>query len=302
MTQQPSVTVVIPCHNDGQYLRQAVDSCLMQTMENIEIIIVDDGSDDRATQRVLMEMQDPRITVLHANHIGPAGARNIAIRHAHGRYILPLDADDWIEPQYIASAAAVLDASSEVGIVYCRAKLFGRQEGVWELPTFSLENFLTDNCIFITSMFRKQDWQDVGGFSEAFRHGLEDYDFWLSLVERGRKVVQFPEILFHYRIKERSRSTELNASSAHMMESYALLYTRHRKLYQDNMDTAFLGLRKALIEEKILAGTSSAQLRDPVAEYWKTLRLLKPGRARKVEAVLTAKIRLAQRLRQFIGK
>lgn len=289
MAETPIVSIVMPCYNDGQYLRQAVDSCLRQTLQSIEIIVVDDGSDDRITAEVLKSLSDPRIKVLHTDHIGPAGARNMAIQHAKGRYILPLDADDWIEPDYIACAAEVLNAQSDVGIVYCHADLFGEKEGAWCLPEFSLENFLLDNCIFITALFRKADWQAVGGFSEEFKHGLEDYDFWLALIKRGRAVYQFPETWFHYRIKKISRTTQLVSSINHTTATYEMLYQRHKDFYSQHMDTYVLSLRKALIEQRMLHGSNAAQQADPVVEYWQTIRLLKPQWAKRIESLLMIK-------------
>lgn len=289
MAEHPVVSVVMPCYNDGLYLRQAVDSCLQQTFKSIEIIIVNDGSDDRLTASVLKELVDPRITILHADRIGPAGARNMAIQRANGRYILPLDADDWIEPEYLEHAVNVLNTRCDVGIVYCHACLFGEKEGVWHLPEYSLENILLDNCIFITALFQKADWQAVGGFSTEFKHGLEDYDFWLSLIERGRAVYQFPETWFHYRIKKNSRTSQMVSSIDRTAATYQLLYQRHKRLYGQHMDEYVLGLRRALIEQKMLHGNSTAQEVDPVAEYWQTIKLLKPKQAQKIERLLMLK-------------
>lgn len=289
MNEQPVVSIIMPCYNDGQYLQQAISSCLQQTFQSIELIIVDDGSDDDCTISTLKTLLDPRITILHANHIGPSGARNTAIQHAKGRYILPLDADDWIDPKYIEHAVKILDARADVGIVYCRAYLFGEKEGIWHLPEYSLENILLDNCIFITALFRKADWQTVGGFSEEFNHGLEDYDFWLSLIERGRTVYQFPDVWFHYRIKKSSRSTQMVSSIDQTTATYKLLYQRHKGLYMQHIDEYILGLRRALIEQKMLHGNNAAQGADPVAEYWQTLRLLKPKIAKRIESLLPIK-------------
>ena len=294
---KPIVSIVIPCYNDGAYLQQAIDSCLAQTYEALEILVVNDGSTDRATKAVLGRLSEPNIKVLHTNHLGPAQARNAAIAQSSGRYILPLDADDWIDPEYVAQAVSVLDQQPEVGIVYCHAELFGEKSGPWSLPDFSLEHFLTDNCIFIASMFRKEDWQLVGGFSQEFKHGLEDYDFWLSLIERGRAVHQFSQVWFHYRIKPVSRSTQMNHHVTHMVDTYALLYQRHRAFYQQHMDAYCAGLRRALIWKNALLGENTAMSTDPVSEYWLSLRVLKPRLAWRIEKLLMAKNRIREAMR-----
>lgn len=289
MADQPRVSVVIPCYNDGAYLQQAIESCLRQTMREIEVIVVDDGSDDAVTQAVLEKQSDSRVAVFSTNRTGPAAARNKAIEHARGRYILPLDADDWIDPEYIASAVQVLDKKPNVGIVYCRAKLFGEQEEDWNLPDFEFNTFLLDNCIFITAMFRKEDWETIGGFSTEFKHGLEDYDFWLSVIELGREVYQFPNKWFHYRLKKESRTTQMISSVAATAETYELLFQRHRALYLKHIDSYVRGLRRTLIEQKVLNGSNGAQKKDAVAEYWQTIKVLKPKRARQVERLLALK-------------
>lgn len=291
------VSVIMPCYNDGRYIQQAVDSCLQQTLQDIEIIVVDDGSDDYATCKILKTLDDPRIVLLHSNRIGPSNARNVAIKNARGRYILPLDSDDWIEPEYAERAAAILDERLDIGIVYCHAKLFGEKEGAWNLPDYSLETFLLDNCIFVTALFRKEDWETIGGFSDEFKYGLEDYDFWLSLIERGRGVYQFQKTWFHYRIKKSSRTTELVSSINRAASTYELLYQRHRELYIQRADEYIPNLRRALIEQKMLNCNNAAQVADPVAEYWQTVKLLKPKRAMRIERLLMLEKAIRGKLR-----
>lgn len=297
MSRNPIVSIVIPCYNDGAYLQQAIDSCLAQHYEALEILVVDDGSTDKTTKSLLSKLKSSKIKVLHTNHVGPSQARNTAIVEARGEYILPLDADDWIEPEYIPHAVEVLNTQPEVGIVYCRAELFGEKSGLWSLPTFSLENFLVDNCIFITALFRKSDWQLVGGFSQEFKHGLEDYDFWLSLLEKGRTVHQFNDVWFHYRIKPVSRSTEMNNDTQRTLDTYTLLYQRHQAFYQQHMETYCLGLRKVLIRKNLLLGDTSAVSKDPVGEYWLSIRQLKPKLASRIEKLLRAKQRIQEAIK-----
>ena len=80
---QPTVSVIVPCYNDGAYLEQAITSALAQTMPALEVLVVDDGSTDAATKEVLSRQSDSRVRVLHTPHVGPAQARNAAIREAH---------------------------------------------------------------------------------------------------------------------------------------------------------------------------------------------------------------------------
>ena len=139
------VSVIMPCYNDGRYIKEAIDSLRRQTYSNFELIVVDDGSDDSETVSILSTLNDGKTTVLHTNHLRPAGARSYGIERARGKYILPLDSDDTIEPTYLEKAVNVLETQPDIGVVYCQADLFGEKSGRWELPDYSRRAMLLDN-------------------------------------------------------------------------------------------------------------------------------------------------------------
>ena len=119
------VSIIIPCYNQGQYVDDAVSSCLAQTYDNIEIIIVNDGSTDKFTNDFLSKYQRPKTKVINKRNEGLAEARNTGINNATGKYILPLDADDKIAPTYVEKAVQIIEQDESVGIVYCLAEYFG---------------------------------------------------------------------------------------------------------------------------------------------------------------------------------
>ena len=94
------VSVIMPCYNDGRYIEEAVESVFTQTYPDIELIVIDDGSDEQETLDVLERLRD-KIILLKTDHVRPAGARNYGIERASGKYILPLDSDDRIDKTYI---------------------------------------------------------------------------------------------------------------------------------------------------------------------------------------------------------
>ena len=118
------VSVIIPCYNQGHFLDEAVDSILEQTYANIEIIVVNDGSTDEDTIRRLNNLDSEKATVVTTANQGLAAARNNGILKSNGEYILPLDADDLIAPDYLEKAVAAIAKDPDAGIVYCRAKSF----------------------------------------------------------------------------------------------------------------------------------------------------------------------------------
>ncbi|MCH3951211.1 MAG: glycosyltransferase family 2 protein [Acidaminococcus sp.] len=244
------VSVIIPCFNDGLYIDDAVNSALKQTYPNIEVVICDDGSFDKLTLQKLEEYEKKGITVIYKKNEGPSAARNVAIKASKGEYILPLDADDKIDSSYVAKAVKILDEDPHVGIVYCQAFLFGENKGKWDLPKYSMGKMLVNNVIFVSGLFRKSDWSTVGGYCLDLKYGIEDYDFWLSILGLGRRVVQLPEFLFYYRIKKESRNKKFDQDPKIKLWTCNKIYARHKQLYLDNLDDFYFEIRSELIKQE----------------------------------------------------
>lgn len=242
-----TVSVVMPCYNDGEYIEQAVASLRAQTYSDIELIVVDDGSDDVQTVRIIRDLSFPCVKRLCTPHSGPAFARNAGIAAAQGEYILPLDADDTIDPSYIARAVSILEENTEIGIVYCQASFFGKKTGRWLLPPYSLKEMLIGNIIFASALFRKVDWEKVGGYNPNMKYGLEDYDFWLSLLENGAEIYQIQEVLFHYRIKPVSRSSAMQKSMDMLKAAYRQVYLNHKAFYTSHHELYTDALRERVL-------------------------------------------------------
>lgn len=233
------VSIIIPCYNAGEFLAETMNSVLAQTYSDVEVVIVDDGSPDPVTRELLDQAQWPNTRIIHQANAGPAAARNRAAQEATGVYILPLDADDTIEPEYVDKAVAVLDARPEVGVVYCKARKFGAEQGPWCLPDYNLRELVIDNVIFVTAMYRKVDWQAVGGYNERLRHGVEDYEFWVKIVHLGREVVQLDEYLFNYRIQQKSRTTSFQDERANVVATYAEIFRANQDFYAKHAEFLF---------------------------------------------------------------
>lgn len=225
------VSIIIPVYNVKPcYINDAINSALKQTYKNIEIIVVNDGSTKEETLAYLKTIDNPVIKVVNQDNKGLAEARNTGIKNSEGVYILPLDADDVIDKTYVEKAYEVIENISETGIVYCKADFFGTKAGEWKLRDYKFPDILLGNCIFCTALFRKSDWEKVGGYKKEMRYGWEDYEFWLSLIENGAKVYMIPEILFHYRQHEVSMITEVNKEKSSYL--WKLIHEFHKDLYE----------------------------------------------------------------------
>lgn len=200
------VSVVIPCHNHGNFLEETVNSVKNSTYKNIEIILVNDGSTDNSLE-VIKNLAKENLGIFYINqsNSGPAEARNAGIEFANGFYILPLDGDDKIHSEYIEQAVSTFEHQPDTKVVYCQAEKFGRKSGKWNLKSFSHAALATENMIFVSALFRKSDWEAVGGFDVEMDKGWEDWEFWISMLKDGGQAVQLPLTGFYYRIHSTSR-------------------------------------------------------------------------------------------------
>jgi glycosyltransferase involved in cell wall biosynthesis len=223
----PIVSVVIPCYNYGKFVEETIDSCLHSTFQDIEIIVVDNGSTDPYTIKVLNQLNKPKTRVLRNNNNNLPNGRNVGIRQAKGKYILPVDADDLIAPTMIEKMYRVLESKPEVGFVTGGLHYFGDQYWDWLPPPFDLKGLLRSNTVCVTSLFRKKAWSDVGGYNESMT-GYADWDFWISLAEKGWVGDSIPEILLYYRRHGSNMSTE--SGKKHNLLANQIR-TNHPKLY-----------------------------------------------------------------------
>ncbi|WP_454021078.1 glycosyltransferase [Azospirillum sp. Marseille-Q6669] len=206
--RSPLVTVVVPCYNYGRFVEEAVDSVLAQTLTDLEVIVVDDGSTDPFTKDVLDRLDRPRVTVLRQANAGLPMARNNGIALARGTYICCLDADDTLELSYLEKAVAVMEARADVGFVYSWLRLFGDEEGIWRTAPFDLERITIENHVSVSAVFRRSLWAAAGGYSPVMRGGYEDWEFWLRLGSLGVEGWCIAEPLMNHRRHGRTMTAE----------------------------------------------------------------------------------------------
>ena len=235
---ETTVTAVIPCFNHGRYVRQAVDSLLRQTYPDLRVIIVNDGSTDPETLRVLSAVSEPRVEVLHQENGHVSAARNAGIKASCSPYLVTLDADDYFEPTFVDKALAVLKEDLTVGAVTCGVRVFGERCGTHVPTGGGVREFLVRNCARASAMFRRQCWEDGGGYNEAMRRGYEDWDFWIRLTARGWRIRAVPEILLNYR---RSSHSMVSAADAIRPELVRELAVNHLPLYREHVADVLYG-------------------------------------------------------------
>ena len=137
----PRVSIIIPCYNHGQYIHEALDSVEKVADKNLyEIIIVNDGSKDVYTIEMMDKLAAKGYHVINQANQGLGRTRNNGIRAAKGDYILPLDSDNRIRPEYIYESIKILDAHPEIAMVYGDAEFFGDKSKRHVVGEFNLQN------------------------------------------------------------------------------------------------------------------------------------------------------------------
>ncbi len=217
--EQPLVSVIIPAYNGDRYIAEAVETVLNQNYPNVELIVVDDGSTDR-TQQVL-EPYFPQIHALSQSNQGVAAARNQGIEAAQGELIALLDQDDRFLPDKLTAQVAIFQGNPTVGVVNSGWRLIDAEghpistiEPWHDLPHLTLETWLTRTPILPSAlMFRRELWQQVGGFDSRF-DGVDDVEFVWRLALAGCEAMWLPEVTVDYRQHSRTVSQQKAAERA----------------------------------------------------------------------------------------
>jgi glycosyltransferase involved in cell wall biosynthesis len=207
--QDIQTTVVIPCYRQAHWVNDAVTSVMEQTVP-CEVIVVDDGSDDDVLDAVCEWIGHIHFKYVRKENGGLSSARNYGISLAETKYVLTLDADDKILPNFVEKC---LEADDD--IVSTAQQEFGDSDKLWdwqpEHPRHA--DFLSDNQINCCSLQLKEIWEEVGGYDETMKVGYEDWFYWMKATKLGYGVTVIKDPLFLYR--KHGRSMVNNAFDKH---------------------------------------------------------------------------------------
>ncbi len=220
------MAVVVPCHNDGATLPATVAS--VQAEEPCELVVVDDGSTDEDTLRVLDGLERDGVRVLHQRNSGPAAARMAGVHATSAPYVFPLDADDLVGAGGLSVLADALDEHEHVVVAWGDVEILGERAFYWRSVSPMLDPWWITyvNEIPISSMTRRNALLEVGGWQ--LRDGWEDWDLWMSFAERGWHGVYVPQKVFRYRVHGSRRWAD---SVRRYDDFYADLRRRHERLF-----------------------------------------------------------------------
>jgi glycosyltransferase involved in cell wall biosynthesis len=188
---KPLVSVVIATYNMASYLPLAVRSVLAQTYENIELLIIDDGSTDGTRKAVKPFLDDPRVKYRVQENKGQAAAKNHGIRESRGEFVAFCDADDMWTPEKLEWQLPHFDGAERVGVVYGRVAVIVddsgeiRPDGPRECYSgrVTAQLFRNNFVPFGTAIVRRQCLEEMGVFDERYRMGI-DWELWLRISTR----------------------------------------------------------------------------------------------------------------------
>ncbi len=226
------IVVVIPTYNHERYLADSIGSVLDQTLQDFEIVVVDDGSKHpEAVDAACAKFKDGRIRVIHhPKNLGLAEARNTGIRSSNAPLIFTLDADDIIKPTCLQEMYNLLLAQHDIDIAYCDVELFGFVSKILLTPEYDFEQLLIRNLFCCASLYRRKVFDDCGGYKANMHYGWEDYEFWVNAGKLGHCGARVPKALFKYR---RDRKSMIVESHDHVAEMRRQLHANHPDLYYE---------------------------------------------------------------------
>lgn len=238
-TKKGLLSVIIPYYNMGDYVEETVDSVKKNLYRPIEIIIVNDGSDDPKSLEVLESLKKKEeVIILNKPNGGLASARNEGALNASGEYIAFLDADDLVAPEYYKLAVELLEHYQNISFVGCWTEYFENGSGIWitfnpEPPYFLFHNSVNSSGLVL----RKADFLHCGINDPRLEYGMEDYDYVMNMLKHGYRGVVIPLPLFKYRVRKGSMLRQFTPMTYLFL--YQLITEKHRDFYKEYGDELF---------------------------------------------------------------
>lgn len=240
------IEAVITSFNQGRMIVEAVESLCTQTLLPQKIIIVDDGSTDEFSIRVLKDiekMSDLPVPVMiyYQENRGVSSARNTGIKKAQAPMVLVLDGDDKLEPEYAACVSQLLRDNPLMVAASSWMHTFGVLDSVVCPSGGKISAFLSRNCCPATHILRRDVFEQCGGYDETMRSGFEDWDFFLRMLETNVDsrigIVEKP--LLWYRTAPASSNIK---SMDKRLELMRFMIEKHVESYHDHIVDALLGI------------------------------------------------------------
>ena len=224
-TINPLVTVYVTNFNYANYIEQSIESVLAQTYKNFELIIIDDGSTDNSREIINRYVEKTNIRVIFQENKGLIASNNIAVRAAQGKYVMRLDADDYLDDNALLVLVNAIEKSDDIALIfpdYYYVDADGQVTGQERRHDFQAQVTLLDQPAHgACTLIRRNCLLEVGGYSPEFTC-QDGWDLWLKLTETY-SVGNINLPLFYYRRHE----TNLTNDTDRLLDTRAEIYKSH---------------------------------------------------------------------------
>jgi glycosyltransferase involved in cell wall biosynthesis len=246
------VSIIIPCYNTEFTLEETLQSVINQNYDNWEAVMVNDGSKDNLEQVALeYTKKDKRFIYFKKENGGLGSARNFGIQKAKGQFILPLDSDNKMRPNFLKDAIKIFNDNPELGIVYGDVQNFGEKNNRIKVGNLDEYKILIDNYIDAFALIKKITFDKVGLYDIKMPfQGHEDWDFWINCIQNNINFYYLEEIALDYRVVKSSMinsfSEEMHLKNIHYLQDkyfqlyrtfYLHLYFFSKKLELESINT-----------------------------------------------------------------
>ena len=250
MSITPKITIIIPCYNSGNFLIRSVESVIGQTFKNFKIIIINDGSNDKITLKILKEFKkNPKIKIVNKKNSGLSAARNTGINLSNTKYVLMLDADDWLRMDALKVFYNFLEKNKKYSYVYSNIHLADEKKGILRKNYNFFEQLFTNQipyCIF----FRKNIFDNNFRYDEKMKKGFEDWDLNIRLGARGDYGKCLNKNLFNYNVSKQGMLIKNTLSNYSQIFRY--IRKKNKKVYEyRNIINYFFEWRKVKSNYKL---------------------------------------------------
>lgn len=228
-TPSGELSIVLPTHNDATLLVEALASVEDCAAEHHEILVLDDGTTDPESLRILDQLRQTGQPVFRQAHAGLSAARNALITAACGRLILPVDADNRLHCGFVMEALEAFRAEPDLGVVYGDRQLFGLRTDHLRVPELDVTHLVNTNSIDACAMFRRELWCAVGGYDTTLQLGYEDWEFWLHAYKLDWRFRHLPTISLDYRVRPDSLLSKSDSPKGNRQFRH-LLWRKHADL------------------------------------------------------------------------
>lgn len=271
----PLVSVIIPTYNHATYIGEALDSVLQQTYENLEIIIIDNYSDDN-TEQIVSSIKDLRIQYWKFHNNGViAASRNFGVDKANGKIIAFLDSDDVWEPEKLHRQVQHLERNNDISIVASNYYIIG-ESPLWRnrlnfdnkmYKDYYYQDLILDNTVINSSAVVKREVFDkVGGLDEDPQYfAFEDWDLWLRCCRHGKlRIISTPVVGYRIHSGNAKNKLEIHTRSLNLLKKHRTLGYLDSRLFNNA-----LGVKSLLLGRSYYtSGDRTSSIKQYLKAFW----------------------------------